>query len=322
MPIELNFFLHSEQMTKPSDQVQEITSPDKAELERMAEILTASSDYRIQRRLVRRSHVNPADGTPTRTALFLDLETTGLDSCTDEIIEIAMVPFEYAVDGKIFGIGQPYQTFNEPTSPIPTAVKRLTGITDEMVTGHKIDLQRVEEMVRGSSLVIAHNSNFDRRFAEKLCHAFKDAAWACSMTQVDWAAEGHEGTKLAYLAASNGFFYDGHRAEHDCYAAIELLAQKLPVSGKLAMAAMLEKARKPSWRIWAENSPYDLKDQLKRRGYRWNGDNDGRPKAWYIDVEDEQRSDEINFLRKEIYLREVELFVQKITAYNRFSNRQ
>lgn len=287
----------------------------------MADILTASGDYRVQRRLARRSYVNPAEDIPTRTALFLDLETTGLDPTADEIIEIAIVPFEYGEDGRIFGIGPAYHSFKEPAAPIPTAVTSLTGITNEMVSGHNIDLQLVEKLIGESSLIIAHNSSFDRRFAEKLCPAFEDAAWACSMTQINWAAEGHEGIKLAYLAASNGFFYDSHRAEDDCYAAIELLAQKLPVSGKLAMAAMLERARKPSWRIWAENSPYDLKDQLKRRGYRWNGDTNGRPRAWYIDVEDEQHSDEMNFLRKEIYLREVELFVQKITAYNRFSNR-
>ncbi|MGO7400153.1 MULTISPECIES: 3'-5' exonuclease [Rhizobium] len=309
-------------MTKLPNKIQEDAAPDQAALERMAEMLSASGNYRVQRRLSRRDHVNPPEGTPTRRALFVDVETTGLDATTDEIIEIAMVPFEYGVDGRIFGIGQAYQTFNEPTTPIPAAATRLTGITDEMVAGHKIDLQLVDEMVGGSSLIVAHNSNFDRRFAENLSRVFEEAAWACSMTQIDWAAEGHEGTKLVYLAASNGFFYDGHRAEHDCYAAIELLAQKLPVSGKLAMAAMLEKARKPSWRVWAENSPYDLKDQLKRRGYRWNGDANGRPRAWYIDVEDELHLDEINFLRKEIYLQEVELFVQKITAYNRFSNRQ
>lgn len=308
-------------MTKSPDQIQETAAPDKAELERMAEILGASSDYRVLRKLVCRSLVNPTENSPARTALFIDLETTGLNSSTDEIIEIAMVPFKYGEDGRIFGIGEAYHSFNEPPVPIPTAVTRLTGITDEMVAGHKIDLQLVKELVDGSSLIIAHNSNFDRRFAEKLCQAFQEAAWACSMTQIDWAAEGYEGTKLAYLATSNGFFYDGHRAEDDCYAAIELLSRELPLSGKLAMAAMLEKARKPSWRVWAENSPYDRKDQLKRRGYRWNGDLNGRPKAWFIEVDDEQHADEINFLRKEIYLRDVELFVQKITAYNRFSDR-
>ncbi len=216
-----------------------------------------------------------------------------------------MVSFEYGDDGRIFSIGQAYRSLKEPVGHIPTEVTGLTVSTDEMMAGHEIDLQLAEELVSEASLITAHNSNFDRRFAEKLSQAFADAAWAFSMTQLNWAAEGHEGTKLANLAASNGFFYDGHRAEDDCYAAIELMAQKLPVSGKFAMAAVLDKARKPSWRTWAENSPYALKDQLKRR---WNDGTNGRPKAWYLNVEDQQHSDEINFLRKEIYLREGELF--------------
>ncbi|WP_340316136.1 hypothetical protein [Rhizorhabdus argentea] len=65
--------------------------------------------------------------------------------------------------------------------------------------------------------------------------------------------------KLAYLAASAGFFCSRHRAAHDCRAAIELLAAPLPTSGVPAMRRLLEKARRPSWRIWAENSPFDLK---------------------------------------------------------------
>ena len=46
------------------------------------------------------------------------------------------------------------------------------------------------------------------------------------------------------------------------------------------MDRLLEKARRPGWRIWAENSPFELKDELKARGYRWNGDGRPNPKAW------------------------------------------
>lgn len=141
------------------------------------------------------------------------------------------------------------------------------------------------------------------------------------MTQVDWSNEGHEGTKLAYLAAAAGFFYDRHRAENDCRAAIELLATPLPISGSLAMSRLLERARQPSWRIWAENSPFDLKDTLKARGYRWNGDSNPNPRAWYIDVDDSQREAEIEYLRKEIYLSEAEFLMHRMDAYNRFSDR-
>ncbi len=87
------------------------------------------------------------------------------------------------------------------------------------------------------------------------------------------------------------------------------------------MQKLLEKARRPSWRIWAENAPFDLKDVLKARGYRWNGDDNPNPRAWYIDVDEGSQAEEIAFLRKEIYLRDVEPLVREITAFNRFSVR-
>ena len=81
-----------------------------------------------------------------------------------------------------------------------------------------------------------------------------------------------------------GFFYDRHRAVNDCHPAIELLAMPLPKTKVIAMGRLLERARRPSCRIWAENTPFDLKDVLKARGYRWNGEANANPRAWYIDV--------------------------------------
>ena len=141
------------------------------------------------------------------------------------------------------------------------------------------------------------------------------------MTQVAWAEAGYEGTKLGYLAQASGFFYDRHRAIHDCLATIELLARPMPSSGTTALAQLLQRAREPTWRIWAENSPYDFKDILKARGYRWNGDGNGSPKAWYIDVEDAAREAEVAFLKAEIYQRDVNISPRRIDAYDRFSDR-
>ena len=69
-------------------------------LEEMASALEASGDYKILRRLVPRAHLNTPSG-PVRTALFVDVETTGLEPTRHEIIELAMVPFTYERDGRI-----------------------------------------------------------------------------------------------------------------------------------------------------------------------------------------------------------------------------
>jgi len=99
------------------------------------------------------------------------------------------------------------------------------------------------------------------------------------------------------------------------------VASALGTLGASALAVLLHQARKKTIRVWAEQSPFDLKDVLKRRGYRWCDGSDGRPRSWYIDVGEDQLEDEIAFLKTEIYLSEVEPRLQTLTALSRFSVR-
>jgi DNA polymerase-3 subunit epsilon len=287
----------------------------------MADALQATGEYRVLRKLQLPTRYEYDTSTVLRRAIFLDVETTGLDAARHEIIELAMVPFTYAPDGRVFDVGEAFQGLREPSHPIPPAVTAITGLDDSTVAGQAIDVDEVARFAAGADLVIAHNASFDRRFMEMLCDAFVHVPWACSMSQVDWQAEGHEGLKLAWLAAGAGFFYDRHRAVHDCHAGIELLARALPKSGQRGMAQLLERARTPTWRIWASGAPYDLKENLKARGYRWNGDGAGAQRAWFIDVPDHRREDEFRFLHEEIYGRSVDINCRKIDAYDRFSDR-
>jgi DNA polymerase-3 subunit epsilon len=291
------------------------------DLEAMAAALRASGQYRVLRRLASRPPIAIPDGVLLRTGLFVDVETTGLDWRRDEIIELAMIPFRYGNDGRIYEIGEAFQGLREPAQPVSAEITALTGIDDAMVAGKAIDPDAVAAFAAPAALVIAHNAAFDRRFLERFNEVFRTKPWACSMSQVDWVAEGHEGVKLAWLAAGAGFFYDRHRAVNDCAAAIELLATDLPKSGVPALAALLEKARTPIWRIWAENSPFAMKDRLKARGYRWNGDDSVPSRCWYIDVSDAGKEAELTFLRQEIYGGQIELLARRIDAYDRFSDR-
>jgi DNA polymerase-3 subunit epsilon len=288
----------------------------------MAAALEATGDYRVLRRLQPRSVVTPLPpGTKTWLGIMLDTETTGLDPARDEIIELAMLPFIYGRDGTIYDIREPFQGLREPSKPIPPEVTALTGITDEMVAGHSIDPDEVAAFAAPASLVIAHNAGFDRRFMERFSDVFTTKAWACSQTQVPWAEEGFEGTKLGYLLAGCGFFHGAHRAVDDCRAAVEILAHPLPKSGAPAMSKLLEAARTATCRVWADGAPFGLKDALKARGYKWNDGSDGRLKAWFTDVVDGKLDAELAYLRAEIYQREVDVPVTRIEAYDRFSER-
>jgi DNA polymerase-3 subunit epsilon len=256
-------------------------------------------------------------------AIFLDVETTGLDPASDEIIEMAMVPFDFSSDGRIFTVHESFSRFRDPGRPIPAAVVAITGITDDMVAGKSIDAAEIEAFLGAAVIVIAHNAAFDRRFAERLCGAFAHLAWACSWSEVRWADEGFtEGAKLGHLAAAYGFFHDGHRAVHDCHAGLEILSRVLPRSRRRGLDVLLESARMPRWRIRAVGAPFELRESLKRRGYRWDPGEHGRARAWFVDVPDGALDAERSFLQHEIYRRDdVDIDARRVDAFDRYSER-
>lgn len=182
----------------------------------MAEALAKSADYRVLRRLVPRTTSPPSIGQSTKTGILLDVETTGLDQTKDEVVELGMVKFDYMPDGGIAGIKGVFYSFNEPSEPIPPEVTGLTGITNEMVAGQRIDEAAVSSFVDESVIVIAHNASFDRKFAERYWPIFRRKAWGCSATEVEWRKHGFEGSRLGYLLNGAGFFHQAHRAVDDC----------------------------------------------------------------------------------------------------------
>ena len=284
--------------------------------------LEATGDYRIIRRFNPVASYCAQNEATKRIGIFLDTETTGLDVDTDRIIELAMVPFEFDASGNIYRLLPGYNGFNDPGMPIPEIARQITGITDEMVQGQSIDIAAVIKLLSGAALVIAHNARFDRPFCEALLDEFRDISWACSIADVNWQEEGIEGVKLEFLAYKFGFFFEGHRATIDCQAGIEILSRPLPQSGERVLKRLLEHARLAEVRLWAKDAPFEKKDDLKKRGYRWSSGEHGKRKAWYRDLLEDQLEDEMLYLNTHIYSREVaELPMDRITALLRYSSR-
>jgi DNA polymerase-3 subunit epsilon len=102
-------------------------------------------------------------------------------------------------------------------------ITKITGITDEMVAGHRIDDRAVNDVPGRVVLVIAHNADFDRPFLKKRLPAFATKHWACSRFDIDWKAENIRSSALEFLAYSLGFFPDGHQAASDWRATVLLL---------------------------------------------------------------------------------------------------
>jgi DNA polymerase III subunit epsilon len=287
--------------------------------ESAARMLEATGDYRVLRRLQPRPvAVSRTPRQGEKIAVIIDTETTGLDQTRDEVIELGMIAFTYDGDGQVGDVIGAFNALREPGVPVRPEITRLTGITSDMVAGQALDLGAVESFIEPADLIIAHNARFDRPFCERLSKGFEAKAWACSHSGVPWSEFGFEGSKLGYLLAQCGWFHQGHRAVEDCHALLAVLAKPLPSDAKPPFRILLASARKSLLRVWAEGSPFDMKDVLRARGYRWNDGADGRPKSWWVEVDEEAAGAELSFLRREVYRREVEPYTQRITAFERF----
>ncbi len=289
-------------------------------LEKMAKELEASPDYKVLRRLrglIPSLIRTPAQGdVKEHPGIYLDVETTGLDVEKDQIIELAMYPFDFTADGIITNIRVPIHFYHEPKKPITEEITKLTGITNEMVKGQFIDTAKVDEVVQASHLVLAHHAAFDRQMVERLSPSFEKVCWGCSMSQVPWAEYDITGRKLEYVLAGLGYFYKAHNAVSDCTAGLFAMQSTLP-SGRTGLAHVLDASRLTTYHAWAVGAPFETKDVLKARDYQWNGGEDGRPKAWHKEITDQ--------LEEEAWLRNTARCrmprFDRVTAFERFSKR-
>lgn len=294
---------------------------DHEELEALAARLAAHPDYRVLRRLDA-ARQRPALAGPTvRRAAIVDTETTGTDAATDKVIELAIVVFEYChASGTVGCVLDTYDGLEDPGIPIPPASTAIHGITDAMVAGQRIDDARVAGLLEPVGLVIAHNAGFDRKFLEPRLPVFATLPWGCSWLEVPWSDAGITSSKLEYLAYRYGFFYDGHRAEADCRALLEVLSQPFGETGGTALKVLLDSARAPSFRLWANNSPFETKDVLRKRSYWW----DATRRCWSCEVRSQARvQEELAWLRDAVYAgKSVAIEQDEFDAKSRYSGRE
>ena len=201
---------------------------------------------------------------------FLDLETTGLDKKQCKIIEFAgkLTAIDKST-GKLLGIIDKYQSFNDPEESIKSEITRVTGITNEDVAGHSLDWEYVANLITNSDIIVAHNASFDRAFMDRYLSISKDKVWVCSVNDIDWSQRGFGAKGQEILCIWHGFYYESHRAMSDVDALIHLVTHDIEGLSRASME-LLKNASKPSYTIAALNSPFETKDLLKARMYRWN----------------------------------------------------
>ncbi|NVO06904.1 MAG: DNA polymerase III subunit epsilon [Rhodoferax sp.] len=306
---------------QPESTAQAVTASGLSDdCEAMAHKLEAQGDFRVLRRLKPQlDWPGVASGAVTRV-LVLDTETTGLDQSKERIIELALLRVDIDnATGLPVGAVQVYDELEDPGKPIPPEVVALTGIRDADVRGKTLDAERVAALLEGADLVIAHNAGFDRPFVESRFAQFAQLPWACSFADIDWKAQGRGSAKLESLAQANGWFYDAHRAEMDCHALLAVLAQKLPQDAHTGLAQLLQSAARPSYALQATNAPFEAKDKLKARGYRWHAEQ----RVWHTRLKtDAELQAECEWLKDNVYgQRRAVVQIEKLDARVRFSSR-
>ena len=300
-----------------------VTSPPPGhdDVAHMAQTLQAHPDFKVLRRLVPRLDYGPANpGAVTCRVLVLDTETTGLDARQEKIIELAMLAVDVdTATGLPVGEVEIYEDFEDPGKPIPPAIVQITGIDSAMVQGHRLNDARINAMVARADLIVAHNAGFDRPFVEARLPVFVGKSWACSFAGIDWKAQGAGSAKLEFLAHEAGWFYDAHRAQVDCHALLQVLARPLPKDPQTGLACLMVAAQNTRYKLRAVGAPFESKDQLKARGYRW----DGEGRVWSTTLPShEALQAEGAWLKEQVYgARAARVVIEAMDSQVQFSQR-
>lgn len=263
-------------------------------LQNCADQLNQSEDFQVLNKLVAKTEFNPNTPEQTHKVCIIDTETTGLDTDVCEIIELGYQIIEFDSHGHFYKVLSAQNYLNEPSGEISAEVTQVTGLTFDDVQGHKIPWQEVEAEISQVQLCVAHNAGFDRPVVERYSDVFIEKIWGCSVAQIDWLKQAHVGSRSQeFLCWKVGqFFYGAHRALDDVQALTQLLSCPISENKVPAFSFLLEAVRQSKSLVKATKAPFDIKDDLRSRGYRWNVGE----RVWQKVLDDSKLQDELAWL--------------------------
>jgi DNA polymerase-3 subunit epsilon len=233
-----------------------------------------------------------------RLGAVLDTETSGTNFRRDKIIEIGIRLFRFCPEtGQVLSREQGYSALQDPGFALSPEIVRITGITDDMVKGQSIDWKQVETLLDPVHILVAHNAGFDRPFVDPLVPTSSKKIWGCSFRQIDWLTKGFPSQKLEILSIYHGFFCHAHRALADADTLLHLLGMPDPLTGAPYLKELLVNARRRLSHVSATYSPFETKDVLRERGYRW----DTEKRVWSKVIYAEEQEGETAWLCEKVY---------------------
>ena len=151
-----------------------------------------------------------------RRIAVIDVETTGLDSSVDRVIEVGIVVFER---GEVV---ERYGQLIDPECGVPEEVVKLTGIQPEQLVGMPVFAAVVSEVKRRleGAIVVAYNLSFDKGFIDaelgRCGSRWPEVAEVDPLVFVRQLHKGQGSKKLGAAAARMGLELTGaHRAVND-----------------------------------------------------------------------------------------------------------
>ena len=269
-------------------------NPSQENLNECAQRLDQSDDFQVLRKLKARTQFNNPASNTLHKVCIIDTETTGLDTEKCEIIELGYQIVEFDSDGHFYRVLVARNYLNEPEGIISDEVTKVTGLTLKEVKGQHIPWEEVKKDLADVSLCVAHNASFDRPIVERYCEVFKEKIWGCSVAQIDWMSLADVGSRSQeFLCWKVGqFFYDAHRALDDVQALTELLSKPISQPHTPAFHYLLNAARIKQVLIKATGAPFEVKDDLRNQGYRWNA----TARVWQKVMDESKLQDELAWL--------------------------
>jgi len=210
--------------------------------------------------------------------LGLDLETSGLDKETCDVLEVGAVLWNVEEKRPV----KLLSFFNKDfKGEIPEFIENLVGLKSDEVKkwGRPIKegLEELNEMFEAATYVVAHNGNgFDEPFLRKTYNdqgmQMPKKIWIDTLTDLPYP-DGMGTRKLGYLACEHGFINPfPHRALTDVLTTLKIFSS-------YDFGIVEEVAKSPMVQVIAHVG-YEERDKPRRAGFRW----DSKKRHWFMDI--------------------------------------
>lgn len=194
---------------------------------------------------------------------IVDVETTGLNPDTDEVIEVAAILYSDDHGAILQQVSTLLPVEENPaydTNGISVAMSEASVMCWD---SQDFIVRAISEMMKASDYVIAFNADFDRSFMEG-----HSTLWTTAKPWADAAAITYprQSTKkdLVNIALANGIpVVNAHRALDDCRLVADLLGKVPDLEAQLALAA------RPKATVKALVS-FEQKELAKAAGFVWD----------------------------------------------------